>query len=308
MSRKKIEHTQVKKATLICPKEQFKQLLEERIALGKGLFKIDVSVDSHKHPTFGYGLYESSFVPIYDEQEFKAFTAEFRKWSDFNNELLKQSFDIPDNEYLDTYSKRGVSHVMTGDEDLLKVYQDEISEKISYLESLMQQLPLLPSSVVQKSVTAIKATSIHSNKVFIVHGHDKLARTEAELMLEQLGFEPVVLFKQANMGATVIEKLERESKDVCFAIALYTKCDEGKAFGESDLKPRARQNVVFEHGMMYALLGKDRVVALVDDGVEVPGDLSGVVYIQHDAAGNWKYEIVREMRAVGLDADANRIV
>ena len=308
MARKKIEHTQVKKATLICQKEDFKQLLEERIALGEELFKMNVSVISRKSPTFGYGLYESQVVPIYDEQELKTFTTEFRKWSDFNKELLKQSFDIPDNEYLDTYSKRGMSYVMTGDEDLLKLYHDEITEKISYLESLIQQLPLLPSTVVHKSVTAIKATNTHSNKVFIVHGHDKLARTEAELLMEQLGFEPLVLFKQANMGATIIEKLERESKDVCFAIVLYTKCDEGKAIGEADLKPRARQNVVFEHGMMCALLGRDHVVALVDDGVEIPGDLSGVVYIKHDADDNWKFKVAKEMRAVGLDADANRIV
>lgn len=49
--------------------------------------------------------------------------------------------------------------------------------------------------------------------------------------------------------------------------------------GEKDLKDRARQNVIFEHGYMVAKLGRDKVIALVDQGVEIPGDLSGVIYI-----------------------------
>ena len=109
------------------------------------------------------------------------------------------------------------------------------------------------------------------------------------------------------MGDTIIEKIEREAKDVCFAIVIYTSCDLGKDKNDADLKPRARQNVVFEHGFMCAHLGRPHVCALLEDGVEQPGDLKGVIYKPLDAAGAWKYLIADEMKAVGLEVDKNKI-
>ena len=126
--------------------------------------------------------------------------------------------------------------------------------------------------------------------------------------MKQLGFDPVVLFKAPNMGDTIIEKLFRESREAAFAIVLYTKCDEGKAVEETDLKPRARQNVVFEHGLMCGMLGRKNVVALVEEGVEVPGDLSGVVYITLDSARRWQFDVAREMKASGLVVDLNKLI
>lgn len=65
-----------------------------------------------------------------------------------------------------------------------------------------------------------------------------------------LGIEPLVLREQHDGSLTIIEKLEKHinDKNIGFGIILYTPDDEGKAVQESDLKYRARQNVVFEHG------------------------------------------------------------
>ena len=116
-----------------------------------------------------------------------------------------------------------------------------------------------------------------------------------------------MLFKEADKGQTIIEKLESKSSDVAFCLVLYTACDKGCAKDEDDLKPRARQNVVFEHGMMCAKLGRNRVVALLEDGVEMPGDLSGVIYKRIDPYGHWKYDVGKEMREAGLNVDLNKI-
>ncbi len=44
---------------------------------------------------------------------------------------------------------------------------------------------------------------------------------------------------------------------------------------------RARQNVVFfEHGYLISKLGRNNVCALVKQSVEIPNDISGIVYIQ----------------------------
>lgn len=148
---------------------------------------------------------------------------------------------------------------------------------------------------------------IQSKRVFIVHGHDSGTRLEVELLVRDLDLEPVVLFKEADRGQTIIEKLERETKNVSYAIIIYSHCDDGKAKEEKELNPRVRQNVVFEHGMMCALLGRNRVVALVEEGVEIPGDLSGVVYKHKDTEGKWKFAIAKEMDAQGLPIDFSKI-
>lgn len=149
--------------------------------------------------------------------------------------------------------------------------------------------------------------TLDSRNIFIVHGHDKAVRAEVELLIKTLGYNPIVLFKQADGGTTIIEKLERDTKDVSFAIILYTSCDEGKAKEEIDFKPRARQNVVFEHGLMCGILGRKNVIALVEPGVEIPGDLSGIIYKTIDNSGHWQFQVAREMKAAGLQVDMNRL-
>ena len=62
--------------------------------------------------------------------------------------------------------------------------------------------------------------------------------------------------------------------------------------------PRARQNVVFEHGYMVAHLKRENVIALIENDVDIPGDWSGVLYTTFDK--NWKQDIMKEMDAAGL--------
>lgn len=128
---------------------------------------------------------------------------------------------------------------------------------------------------------------------------------EVKVFLMKLGLTPIVLREQANSGYTIIEKIEKYT-NVGFCIVLYTPCDDGKAKEEKDLKSRARQNVVFEHGYLCAKLKRNRVCALVKGDIEVPGDLSGVVYIKMD--GNWRFDVVKELKAAGYPVDANKLL
>ena len=143
--------------------------------------------------------------------------------------------------------------------------------------------------------------AVDNKKVFIVHGHDHALLQEVEMMLHRIGLDPIILMNQVNAGRTIIEKIE-ECTNVGFGIVLYTACDEGRKKGSDALNDRARQNVVFEHGYLCAKLGRNRVVALNDDGVEVPSDLSGVLYIPHSAQ-DWKQQLMREMEEAGLQFD-----
>lgn len=145
------------------------------------------------------------------------------------------------------------------------------------------------------------------SKVFIVHGHDGEAKQAVARFVEKIGLEAIILHEQANSGKTIIEKIEANS-NVGFGIVLYTPCDLGASQEKKDeLKPRARQNVIFEHGYLIGKIGRENVCALVKGDIETPNDISGVVYIKMDEADSWKYAVGKEMKACGYDIDLNKI-
>jgi predicted nucleotide-binding protein len=148
----------------------------------------------------------------------------------------------------------------------------------------------------------------NKNKVFIVHGHDDLAKEQLARFVSQVGLEPIILHEQASSSKTIIEKIEKYSDEVCFAIVLYTPCDQGSKIGLTELSPRARQNVIFEHGYFIGKLGRENVTAIVKGNIEKPNDISGVVYETFDDAGAWKFKLAKEMKVSGCEIDMNRII
>ena len=147
-----------------------------------------------------------------------------------------------------------------------------------------------------------------SNRVFVIHGHDEAAQETVARFLEKLEFQPIILHEQANKGRTIIEKFE-DHADVPFAVVLLTPDDLGALKDEkSDLKPRARRNVILELGFFLGRLGRERVCPLVKGDVETPSDYDGVVYTKLDDAGAWKMKLVQELKAASFDVDANRVV
>lgn len=138
----------------------------------------------------------------------------------------------------------------------MKERKQDIRKQITVLESLIERLPLItidekvnPSKPSEKKLT---------NKIFIVHGHNNESKQIVARTISQLKLEPIILHEQAEQGRTIIEKFEKNSSDVNFAIILLTADDEGKAMRETDFKSRARQNVVFEMGYFIGKLGREK--------------------------------------------------
>lgn len=150
--------------------------------------------------------------------------------------------------------------------------------------------------------------------VFLVHGHNAKVKEQVVRQLEKAGGYPVnILHEQPNRGLTIIEKFEQHASVSSFAIVLLTADDAGApvAPGETnpltDLRPRARQNVVFELGYFVGALGRSRVAVLYDETVELPSDYQGIAYISL-ADETWRYKLLRELRAAGLEYDLNEIL
>lgn len=91
--------------------------------------------------------------------------------------------------------------------------QRRVLNSIALLEqaqkSLKEDLVNLPAADDTETVSGPEDKTVHSDRVFVVHGHDEGARESVARFLEKLGLEPVILHEQANRGRTIIEKIER---------------------------------------------------------------------------------------------------
>jgi len=117
-----------------------------------------------------------------------------------------------------------------------------------------------------------------------------------------------VLHKQADRGATILEKFERHAQTASFAIVLLTGDDEGRLRGaDSPLKPRGRQNAILELGVFISQLGRAHVVVLKGPDVEKPSDIDGLMYIPLDDAGAWRIKLLKELEAADIKVDFARI-
>lgn len=147
---------------------------------------------------------------------------------------------------------------------------------------------------------------VTSKNIFLVHGHDEALKETVARFLGKLGLEPIILHEQPSSGKTIIEKIETYT-DVGYGVVLYTPCDVGAENAKkANLKNRARQNVVFEHGYLIGKLGRENVAALVKGEIETPNDISGVVYISY--GNEWEIDLVKELRSSGYQVDMNLIV
>jgi predicted nucleotide-binding protein len=130
--------------------------------------------------------------------------------------------------------------------------------------------------------TAAKAPE-GKTKIFVVHGHDTPALEQLELVLRRLNLDPYILQNNDGGSKTIIEALEQQIyREAAFGIVLMTPDDFGysKAKGEQERQPRARQNVVLEMGMVFASLGRERMVILKKGALEIPSDIDGVLRLE----------------------------
>ncbi|MCX6833628.1 MAG: nucleotide-binding protein [candidate division Zixibacteria bacterium] len=178
-----------------------------------------------------------------------------------------------------------------------------VSERMRLLES---QIETIASQMPRKS-----GEPEFTRDVFIVHGHDGALKNELARFLERLDFNPIILHERADRGQAILQKLQYESTRVGYAFILHTPDDEGRVRGTKDGPfPRSRQNVVFEHGMFVGKFSHQRVCAIVREGVEIPSDLSGIIYkrvLGDGGIDSIALQLIQELRAAGYVIDANKL-
>lgn len=276
---------------LLVPRSQVDQELASRIIEGQGLLE-KVAV-----------LQEQERVRWSIRKEFEALRDEYYTWNDYNEQLLRSRFSTT--KLADLYRSLGAVGGDGSERQRLTWLERDINRQLRKLDSVQRQLNLYNPPAISASQDGAVSRRI-GDKIFIVHGHDGDTKLQVTEFVERVtGERPVILHEQADSGRTIIEKFEEHASDAGFAIILLTADDLGKAKGAAQLNPRARQNVVLEFGYFMAKLGRSRVVALYEAGVELPSDVTGVLY--KSLAGNWHTELARELKAADIEIDFSRI-
>jgi len=227
---------------------------------------------------------------------------EYYAWHDYNQHLL--GLLLSRRDVLQTYLRAAVRPTPprgpTGGGGLL----DGLRTEIRALESVAEGLGIAPLLLGSEPAGAPAPRTT----VLLVHGRNVAVKETVARFLMRLGLEPILLDEEAAHGRTLMEKLEAYSR-VSFAVVLLTADDVGALVSERrSLRPRARQNVIFELGFSFANLTRRRVCALYEEGVELPSDVHGVEYQLLDAAGVWKSRLARELHAAGLEFDPMKVL
>lgn len=179
------------------------------------------------------------------------------------------------------------------------------STYFQFLFDLKEEIQKYPHHLASSSSVprTMESTKVNNKKVFIAHGHGYLKDAVARV-IEKLKLDPIILEEKPSSGHTIIGKFEKYA-DVGYAVVLLTPDDVGGLAG-GEMLDRARQNVIFELGYFVGKIGLGHV-CLLFDGVELPSDLLGVVYVRFDSTGAWKLHLAKELDAAGYDIDLNRL-
>jgi predicted nucleotide-binding protein len=227
-----------------------------------------------------------------------------RVWQDRSRQLLR--FLLVADELYEhmraVYARMCLRHALRATDQ-----REDLKTDLRELESVARELGLR-AGVLPPDAARLGSAPGADAKVLVVHGRNREVKEQVARFLMKLGLEPILLDEQPALGRTLIEKLEAQA-GIAFAVVILTGDDVGGLTARPRaLRPRARQNVIFELGFSVANLTRERVCALYQEGVELPSDIHGVEYTALDPAGAWRAKLGRELYEAGLRFDPLKVL
>jgi hypothetical protein len=185
-------------------------------------------------------------------------------------------------------------------EKLEKLLEEELLQEVPYRTELPREIP--PSKTVSDQ------GQLPGVNVLLIHGRDEATKESISTFIEKLGLRALILHDQPDGGRSVIEKFG-QSSNIHFAIILLTPDDITAPRNKAkERQVRVSQDVMFEFGYFMGKLGHGRVCVLYQEGVEIPLDYEGVVYIPMDSRGVWRFLVAKEIKQAGIEIDLNKAI
>ncbi|MBL4801257.1 MAG: nucleotide-binding protein [Emcibacter sp.] len=111
-------------------------------------------------------------------------------------------------------------------------------------------------------------------RVFISHGHSDEWRKVQPFIEKDVKLTTIELAQEPNIGRTIIEKLIDNADRCDSAVIIMTGDDFTK-----EEEARVRENVMHEIGFFQGYYGRNLVIMLHEEGVNIPTNLSRIVYV-----------------------------
>lgn len=133
------------------------------------------------------------------------------------------------------------------------------------------------------------------HRVFISHGRSNDWRAVQSFIEKDVGLPTIELAQEPSMGLTIIEKLIDNAARCDSAVIVMTGDDTA-----NQDQARVRENVMHEIGYFQGRYGRDAVVLLHEEGVNIPTNLAGIAHVpfpkENIAAGF--HVLQRELKAI----------
>ena len=244
---------------------------------------------------------------IDSESQLETIRAECQSWSAHNEKLLSRLQLFDNTPMVDEYINFS-SHIYVSPYDNPPSFLEKLDRTRREMDSSINSLEEILAQLEIPDEPSENPPRTFGDEVFIVHGHDEAAKHAVARFVAKFGIEPIILDEQVNKGQTIIDKFEEHAGEVGFTIVLLTPDDVGKSKDEADgPNPRARQNVILELGYFLCGLGRERVCVLYKEGVELPSDIHGILYLLMDDSNGWQLKLGQEMQEAGLPVDLNKL-
>lgn len=187
----------------------------------------------------------------------------------------------------------------------LYVKLEPMYETFDTLETKLKRLKTVLDSVSSdlafsefREGTTEELVSSHPSRAFIAHGGESAALNKVRSFLKALGVEPLVVEIQPSEGRLTEPQVDEYMKQADCAIILATY---GHIVDMKTRKKHPRLNVVDELGRCRKAF-PHRTILLLEKGVDLPSNVSGIVYEQFTKQNmeNAFIKVAKELRAFGL--------
>ena len=151
-----------------------------------------------------------------------------------------------------------------------------------------------PSSSAGNTSTAKTGRSQTNSKsvlLFATQGGE--VKREVQEFFTKLGFVPVVVSCKTIEHDRLLVEVEKND-EIGYALVLLG----------SDENKRANDNA-YGLGLLVGAMGRDRVCVLTSDKLKNVSSYSGITNVTVDAAGAWKFMMIKHLKIAGFGVDAN---
>lgn len=225
-------------------------------------------------------------------QGFEELKRDTKKWTDYNKMLFENLFDESPLPWW-----HGVTTTYAYDRGLdieIPDHTEKISVWINELESVYEQLDLLPSNTQQptnqdtmnlgvykelpsntQQPTNQDTVNNEDKKIFIGHGRSHIWRELKDFLEDTLNLSCEEFNRIPTAGKSTVDRLKEMLDESYLAFLIMTGEDE-----QADGSLRARSNVIHEVGLFQGKLGFERAIILLEEDCQDFSNIHGITYIR----------------------------